>query len=156
MISVDLCEIVKPSRCTRTMETLAQFIENYGITCSANRVGANPNMGDMPPGSSHYEVTLARGRRRFRTYFSMGPAHTSEPTVRDVLSCLQSDVSGFICAGSFEEWASDLGFSTDSRAVGVHRKAERIYKLIGKQAKVLREFLGEEAFDELIGEVEPD
>ena len=150
MISVDLCEIVKPSRCTRTMETLAQFIENYGITCSANRVGANPNMGDMPPGSSHYEVTLARGRRRFRTYFSMGPAHTSEPTVRDVLSCLQSDVSGFICAGSFEEWAYDLGSSTDSR------KAERIYKLIGKQAKVLREFLGEEAFDELIGEVEPD
>lgn len=65
-----------------------------------------------------------------------------KPVVADVLDCLASDANGI--NQSFEEWASDLGYDTDSR------KAERTYQTCQKQARELRQLLGAAAFEELL------
>lgn len=58
------------------------------------------------------------------------------PELRDVLYSLALDAS-VIDAGSFEEWAREFGYDTDSR------EAERIYKACMKIALELRAMIGE-------------
>lgn len=64
------------------------------------------------------------------------------PGVADVLHCLLMDAE-VIDAGSFEEWASNYGYDTDSR------KAESIYRACLDTALKLRAMLG----DDLIGQL---
>jgi hypothetical protein len=70
------------------------------------------------------------------------------PDLASVLDCLISDASGYDNAKDFEDWCSEYGSDPDSR------KAEATYRLIGEQAKRLRHFLGDEAYRELMYEVE--
>jgi len=109
----------------------------------ANRVRAtaewtdeNPNMTDMPPGSSHWKVTLRYQGRQMTVPFSMGPALSHEPTAADVLECLLSDASS--ADEDFENWAADLGFDPDSR------RAERIYRTVQRQTLKLSRLLGDD------------
>lgn len=69
------------------------------------------------------------------------------PTASDILDCLASDACGYDDARTFEDWASNYGYDTDSR------KAESIYHTIGQQAKALRHFLGRD-YDTLIHKIE--
>jgi hypothetical protein len=111
------------------MATMRQRIEELGIRASLEWADANPHMDGMPAGSTHWKVTLRRkGGRRMTVYFSMGPAHTSEPEAAEVLDCLASDASGYDNARSFEDWCSEYGYDSDSR------KAERTYKTIDRSA----------------------
>lgn len=127
------------------MMTLQQRINRDGITARAEWADGNPNMSDMPAGSSHWRVTLRRKGKQLTVPFSQGPAHSHEPAAIDVLSCLISDASG--AEQRFEDWADDLGFDTDSR------KAERIYNAVQKQTAKLRRFLGAD-FDAYLYETE--
>ena len=132
--------------------TLKQFIRRNRITAQTEWADDNPNMGgDMPSGSTHWKVKLIRrsenGRRQLTVPFSMGPAHSKEPTAEDVLECLASDSASIESAGSFEDWAADLGYDTDSR------KAERTFKVCEKRAEKLRAFLGNST-EALLYEVE--
>jgi hypothetical protein len=121
------------------MATMRQRIEELGIRASLEWADANPHMDGMPAGSTHWKVTLRRkGGRRMTVYFSMGPAHTSEPEAAEVLDCLASDASGYDNARSFEDWCSEYGYDSDSR------KAERTYKTIEKQREKLFSFLGDD------------
>jgi hypothetical protein len=95
--------------------TIAAFIEKHGIKFSAELTDRNPNMDEMPAGSSHYKATIRRGRFSMTIPYSMGPAHLRDPRAEDVLDCLASDAAGFENARSFEEWASEYGYDTDSR-----------------------------------------
>lgn len=87
--------------------------------------------------STGYMVTLKLGRKRMTVPFYMGSAHTNEPSACDVISCLISDSTA---AGyeSFEEWASDYGYDTDSR------EAERTFKTCVGIGRRLRKFLGDD------------
>jgi len=70
----------------------------------------------------------------------MKPAKTKSPILpefADVLHSLASD-SDVLDAGGFEEWASDLGYDTDSR------KAEATYRACLDIALKLRNALGEQ------------
>jgi hypothetical protein len=60
------------------------------------------------------------------------------PTLADVLGCLCADASGYDNARTFEEWAGDYGYDTDSR------KAESTYRVVAEQAKQLRHLLGDD------------
>jgi hypothetical protein len=75
--------------------------------------------------------------------FYMGAAHTSEPTAADVMTCLASDASSYENARSFEDWASDLGYDTDSRS------AEKVYKACERITAKLRVLLGDD-FDRIV------
>ncbi len=64
------------------------------------------------------------------------------PRLSDVLSCLLMDAEA-INAGTFENWAADLGYDLDSR------KAEAIYNECVAQGLKLRAMLGDAVIDEL-------
>ena len=127
------------------MTTFREFIEKYKITMGCEWTDSNPNMVDDSWAASHYKCVFKCGRRRMTTYFSMGSAHTEEPTAEDVLNALVSDASGFENSVSFEDWAADYGYNTDSR------KAEAIYKAVERSTKKLRNFLPDAfSYDELL------
>lgn len=64
------------------------------------------------------------------------------PELRDVLYSLASDAS-VIDSGSFEEWASEYGYDTDSRT------AEHTYRACLKTALELRAMIGEDGLAKL-------
>lgn len=145
--------------------TLEQFIEKHGLQFECRRVDSRKDglMSDSS-GQRHFRcrVTSNRGiydnkqgqqvasgqSHSFSLYFSQGSAHTDDPTLADVLDCLASDASGYDNAKSFEDWASEYGYDTDSRS------AEKIYKTVKRQAEQLKRVLGAEAFEELLYKTE--
>ena len=96
-----------------------------------------------PPGQrrsidekENYEKAMAYGRKY-------------RPTAADVIGCLLSDFTSLDCSDGFEDWASDLGYDTDSR------KAERAYLLVQKQAVTFRRLAGAH-YDKLVKAYEQD
>lgn len=126
--------------------TLAAFTAKHGITLTvkpATKVSAD-RMKEFSH-CTHYSVTLNMDDRRMGPIlFSQGIAIKDPPTVEDVLNCVSSDVAGYENARSFEDWASEYGYDTDSR------KAEKIYKEIGKQAEELKALLGDSGIYETL------
>lgn len=117
------------------MEPIERFCNRHNIRAESVMVDENPSCPDWQY-AYHYKVTLKGFRRQLTVYFSMGYGHSREPEAVDVLECLALDASGVENA-SFEEWASEYGYDTDSR------KAERTFKLYERQAAQLRRFLGD-------------
>ena len=92
-------------------------------------------MDDMEAGATHWKCLLKCKGRQYTVYFSQGSAICKEPTTEDVLDCLASDAGSMINAQTFEDWASELGYDTDSR------KAEKIYKACDRQKDNLERLL---------------
>lgn len=128
--------------------TIAEFIAAHPVEFTAVRVEPAPDRADWPEGSRHWKCTLRVGSESMIVPFSQGSAFKDPPTLADVLDCLASDASGVENAESFEEWASDLGYDTDSR------KAERTYNAIERQAEGLRRLFGREDARALMFDVE--
>ena len=124
-----------------------QFCDKHKIKARAEWADANPNMADSQ-NMNHFKVTLRYSGRQMTLYFSQGYGISGEPTAADVLNCLASDSSSVENARSFEDWASDLGYDTDSR------KAEKIFKVCEKQAERLKKFLGEDLYKILLWDTE--
>jgi hypothetical protein len=116
-------------------KTLKTLVKQHNIRATSKLVDSNPNMDDMPSGSTHWKVKLRRRNNQLTVYFSMGPAHCKEPDALDVLECLLSDSFG--ADEPFESWCSEYGYNADSR------KAERTYKIVQEQAERTKRFLGD-------------
>jgi hypothetical protein len=123
------------------------FVNSRNITITSEYASTNPNMADENWQANHYKVTLHNKRRQLTTYFSMGVGLTREPSAEDVIDSLASDAAGYENARSFEEWASEYGYDTDSR------KAERTFNIIGRQVNHLKRFLGDD-YETLLWKVE--
>lgn len=94
-------------------------------------------------GWAHYAYTVtfnSIGREAFSIPFNQGLAHTEEPSPTDVIYCLTLDL---MSDEPFEEWASNLGYNTDSR------KAEAIYHKVKAQNKLVRAFFSEQELADL-------
>lgn len=130
------------------MRKLRSRIEDDGITAEAVMTDA-PRWADdrRSDGTNWYRVTLAYDGRTMTVPFGMGSALTDDPGADDVLNCLASDASGYENARSFEEWAGEYGYDTDSR------KAERTYQQVKEQTEQLRRFLGDQ-FDAYVWDTE--
>jgi hypothetical protein len=128
------------------LKTLEQFISENGVTMTAKRsLGQmNPNMPN--PDMRHWRCTLKRDKDTLTVWFSQGSAHKEPPTAADVLNSLSFDS----CATgeTFESWANEYGYDTDSRS------AEKTYKACLRYARLLEGFLGSDLYNELMGEVE--
>ena len=128
--------------------TLTAFLEQHHITMTTHSVRENPFM-DNSQSMNHWKCRLRCGRNSMTVYFSKGYGHHgAEPTVREVLDCLASDAGTYDNAKDFEDWCAEFGFDSDSR------KAERTWKVIGKQRQSLERLLGPEAFNGLLYDVE--
>jgi hypothetical protein len=125
------------------MKTMKSFVNQNEVKMDVDWVyenKLNPEWKD----ANHYKVTLKCHGKQLITYFSQGYGITGEPKPEDVLNALASDSSMVENAGSFEGWANELGYDTDSR------KAEKIYKVCIKQAEKLKSFLGDDKYQELL------
>ena len=129
-------------------ETMAQFTARHRITLSSERVSLNPHMADVIDGS-HWRCRIRYDRRSMTVYFSQGSAHTKDPTVVDVLSCLAGDAQAYDNAESFEDWADEFGLDVDSR------RAEKTYRVIEKQNEGLRRVLAD-VYSAALHDVEPE
>lgn len=119
-----------------TAVSIEEFIQAHRIRMSAEQVDRNPQMDDFE--GDHWKCVLRVGTSRMTVHFSKGYGHHgAEPQVSEVLDCLASDATSFENARSFEEWARDYGYNTDSR------KAEKTYRAVEKQATALRRLLGD-------------
>lgn len=126
-------------------KTFEEAAERNGIKFSCRRVDARPdNQSDWDAAARHFRCRLACGRRSFGFYFSQGSAHTVDPSISDVLDCIVSDARGYDSASSFEDWASEYGYDTDSR------KAEKTYRAVKKQAEQLKRMVGASVYEVLL------
>ena len=146
--------------------TIEQFAKVHDIGISAQRADVNPTMTDSRD-MDHWKVTLSRSilkpgfdtfhgykgklgpcqyrKLRMTLYFSKGYGHNgAEPTIDEVLDCLASDALSVDNARDFENFASELGYDSDSR------KAEKIWKACNHQAERLRKFLGDDLYQTLL------
>ncbi len=93
-------------------------------------------------GADAWMVTLSYKGRKLTVPFFMGSGHHGEePQAYEVIGALLSDVSGIDASRSFEDWAGELGYDTDSRA------AEAIFKSVQALAPKVHRLLGAD-FDE--------
>lgn len=122
---------------------LKDFVSAAGITLRAESCVDNPHM-DGSENMDNWRCVLRAGRSRMTIYFSKGLGHKgAAPEAAEVLDCLASDAAGFENAQGFEDWCSEYGYDADSR------RAERTFKTVERQAKRLRAFLGESAYETL-------
>ncbi len=129
-------------------ETMTRFVKRLGIKGTFERIDTRPD-GLMAESSRHYKVTLriqdgALSPKPMVLYFSQGSA-CDEPTVEDVISCIQSDATH---GATFEEWCSDFGYDTDSR------QAMAIFQACVDQERRAERFLGNQ-YGRLLWSVEP-
>lgn len=92
--------------------------------------------GECETGKIHIENPFSSGSLPHET-----SKHIPVPLIRDILYALMIDAS-VLDSGSFESWAGDLGYDTDSRT------AEKIYSLCVQTALKLRGSLGAEGVTE--------
>ncbi len=133
--------------------TIKEFIAKHGITILSAYTGYRPDLtedDDWAADAHHYKCTLTykpgKKARRLTVYFSMGSAHTANPTAYDVLTSLQLD-AGALGQG-FEDWAGDYGYDVDSR------KAERTYRACVRSARKLRRFMDNDMHAEFMGAID--
>lgn len=123
------------------MGTLDQFVRVHGITATCEYASENPNMEHdaWHASASHYVVTLRDSEGdTLDVPFSCGAALTDEPDALVVLDALASDAAS-VAGRSFEDWADELGYDSDSR------KAEATYEACKSQTERLRRWLGSDA-----------
>jgi hypothetical protein len=90
----------------------------------------------------HSSIGVAYEGTAVRVYGGNNPAKALAPNMRDVFASLATD-SSVLDESSFEDWASSLGYETDSR------KAEAIYRAYLDIALKLRNALGENGLTQL-------
>ena len=126
--------------------TYEQFIKRERLSMECKPIASNPNMDeDRLHPMNHWLCNIkVKNGDIWPVPFSMGNALQGPPELPDVLDCLASDAAGFDNARTFEEWASEYGYDSDSR------KAERIYNTIEEQSEDMRVFLGDAAYQDLL------
>ena len=93
-----------------------QFVNVHNIRADVAYADSNPNADadQWSRDANHWRVILKMGRRQFTVRFPRLRAGPS-PDAADVLDCLASDAGSIEYVSGFEEWASELGFDSDSR-----------------------------------------
>jgi hypothetical protein len=98
-------------------------------------------LGDWPADASHFRVNIKQGAEVMTITYSMGSAHTGMPKETDVFHCLLQDTSDI--EDSFEDWAENLGYDTDSR------KAEKSYNACKATFEGLQRLFSSSELDDL-------
>ena len=133
------------------MQTLEKFLEGSKLVLRSREVRPNRNHTDVMIESwaaKRYlcEVRGSHGDRRFMT--TIVGSDNGPPALPDVLDVIAAEAAVADDAGSYEEWAVQMGFNPDSR------RGELIYRASRRQAKVLRRLLGDESYKQLLWETE--
>jgi hypothetical protein len=132
--------------------TIDEFIDTHGLTMTAVQVPARTDALSHETwdlGATHWMCIIIRpGLASMVVEYTMGSAYTDPPKLRDVLSCVASEVTSVRCEPDFESWADSYGYETDSI------KAVRVYKSIKRQSRDLVRLLNKDLVRVLCEEVE--
>lgn len=131
----------------RPKQTVEEWCKENGVRMTVSRITSRPDRvaSDWDKKASHWLCEFHAADSTLATYYSQGSGHTfykhgqthvKTPTISDVLGCLLMDASEFVdSAPSFEEWAGNYGYDTDSIS------ALRIYESCKEMAAKLDKFL---------------
>jgi len=151
---------------TNELGTIEKFIEDNRLTMETDYTDENPNISDMPYGSTHYICTIKRDGGAIKIPYictikrdggaikipySMGPALTGPPELADVLDCLAYDACDYDNAADVLEFASEHGYDLETNAD--IRKARDVYRVVEGQTEALTDLLGD-VYETLLYETE--
>ena len=116
-----------------------EFAKKHGIKLSVIDSEHKKYFNDDKVARDVYKLRLSRQGKRYTFTFGQSVVNAGvEPTMYDVLSCLQKyDV------GSFKDFCDDFGYSEDSRS------AEKTYKAVEKEFQAV-----ERLFSDIIEELQ--
>lgn len=159
---------------------LGAFITGHRLALDADRATSNPNALAVwadQAGARHWRCVIYRHGPAgpaardasegagpiMETWFSQGSAHTTAPTIADVLDCLASDARSMEAwdgtgDDAWIDWADELGLldpDGDGSAADRVRAARQTWDVIVRQSAQLALLLGPEAYRDLIERVEP-
>lgn len=133
--------------------SMHDFIAQYGITSNAVRMQSRPQLGEgWGPNARHWQVTLTNPRGFHRCDFTQGSAHTKAPTTAEVLDCLRMDALAALTTSTVADFAADFGYDMDDDKEAI--RVQRIYRACVATLRALRKWLGDEATNELLSDVE--
>lgn len=127
---------------------IKEFVSKHKVVMHAERVPTSGDWAKME-GATSWVCTLSFSPTpglhvTLSVPFSHGSAYGGDPpTIESVLETYQMDVSSVV-GQSFEEWATDLGYSNDS--IRAKKTYDECVLLHGR----MREFFGESRFKELL------
>lgn len=142
----------------RETMTAATFAARWLVTIEAKRMPDHQARATAPTdleGMTGWRVRLAHldGGDPLAVNYYMGAAWTHHgpngttydpPTVEQVLYSLAADAQGVENVDTFEEWAQNYGYDTDSR------KAEATYRAVVEEVRRVRAWLSRQAWAELL------
>jgi hypothetical protein len=131
------------------MQTLETFLarSTLGLRCQEVTPNGDEVVVSEPRATNYYlcELHGSNGDRPLRTTIGTddGP-----PEITEVLDAVAAEAAVAESAGGFEAWADQMGYDRDSR------QAEREYRAVLRDARLLRRLLGENAYWRLLWETE--
>lgn len=99
------------------MSRLTALMLEYRITMTPEYRDPTPDeRKTRDQGATFWLCTFSRPgtTETLEARYSQGSAHRGSPVWKRVLACLLSDASSVDGGVTFEDWASDLGYDTDS------------------------------------------
>jgi hypothetical protein len=132
------------------MQTLEKFLAGSDVSMRCREVPVHADhdlLIDQPWPLKQYACELygSNGHRPVRTIVG---SDNGPPEIVEVLDAVAAEAAVAEEADGFEAWADQMGYDRDSR------RGERAFRAERRQAKLLRELLGEESFCRLLWETE--
>jgi hypothetical protein len=132
------------------MQTLEKFLNGSDVALRCREVTLNGNHASVitePWAAQQYQCELhgANGDRPVKAIIG---SDNGTPELPDVLDGLAAEAAVVDQARRYEQWAVQMGFDPDSR------HGERVYRAARRQAKLLRELLGDHVYEQLLWQTE--
>jgi hypothetical protein len=132
------------------MQTLEKFLDgnDVAVRCRPVAVDGDPTgLIAEPWASRQYSCRLYRANGH-RPLTAIVGSDDGAPELRDVLDAVAAQAAVVDQAHGYAQWALQMGFDPDSR------DGERVYRAASRQAKRLRELLGEDQYERLLWQTE--
>jgi hypothetical protein len=132
------------------MQTLEKFLYGNDVAMRCRPVAVNGDAAALiaePWAHQQYSCQLYRSNGHQPLTAIVG-SDNGAPELRDVLDAVAAQAAVTDQAHGYEQWARDMGFDPDSRT------GERVYRAARRQARLLRQLLGEDQYARLLWQTE--
>jgi hypothetical protein len=132
------------------MQTLEEFLESNDVAMRCREVAIDGDRTSLIPepwAPHRYSCELHRSSGVRPVTATIG-SDNGAPEMREVLDTVAAEAAVVDEAQSYEQWSVQMGFDPDSR------RGELIYRTARRQARHLRQLLGEEQYARLLWQTE--
>jgi hypothetical protein len=132
------------------MQTLEKFLHGNDVEmrCQLVTADGDPTARIAEPWAPRqYSCRLYRSNGH-RPLTAILGSDNGAPELREVLDAVAAQAAVVDQAHGYEQWALAMGFDPDSRA------GERVYRAACRQARLLRQLLGEDQYARLLWQTE--